>query len=241
MTSVSFLGTGNYLAPGRYWNSFVVDRSILVEPAPTALPHLRRMGLGVADLDVVVVSHFHPDHTFGWPFLLLEIVRTRPADRPLHVVGPPELEGFLADMMALGSVSDITATAHRGLDVRYVEVDGTWQDAGPLRFRAVEVEHVPHLRCFGYLFDMDGHVVGYSGDTHPCPGLDELAGASDVLVLECNGPHPPPVIHMDVDSVGALRDRFPGVPFVLTHLGGGIEASKLANTVVPADFDVLTV
>jgi ribonuclease BN (tRNA processing enzyme) len=240
MTSLTFLGTGNFLAPDRYWNSFVVDRRILVEPAPTALPHWRRMGFGVAELDVVVVSHFHPDHTFGWPFLLLEIVSGRPADRPLYVVGPPGIQGFLADMMALGSVSDILASAHERLDIRYVEVDGTWQDAGPLRFRAVEVEHVPHLRCFGYLLDWNGHIVGYTGDTRPCPGLDELAGASDVLVLECNGPHPPPVIHMDLESVGALRQRFPGVPFVLTHLGDGIDASHLADTVVPADFDTFT-
>jgi hypothetical protein len=35
-------------------------------------------------------------------------------------------------------------------------VDGTWQDAGQLRFRAVEVEHVDHLRSYGYLFDRVG-------------------------------------------------------------------------------------
>jgi ribonuclease BN (tRNA processing enzyme) len=240
MASVTFLGTGNFLAPGRYWNSFVIDRTVLVEPSPTALPHLRRSGLAVADLDAVVISHFHPDHTFGWPFLLLEIIRTRAADRPLYIVGPPNLEGFLADMMALGSVSGIVADAQRRFDMRYVEVDGMWQEAGPVRFRAVEVDHVPHLRCFGYLFDRDGHTIGYSGDTRPCPGLEELAGASDVLVLECNGPHPPPVTHMDLDSVGALRDRFPGVPFVLTHLGEGIDATDLADVVIPDDFETLT-
>jgi ribonuclease Z len=240
MASVTFLGTGNFLARGRYWNSFVIDRTVLVEPSPTALPHLRRSGLAVADLDAVVISHFHPDHTFGWPFLLLEIIQSRAADRPLYVVGPPNVEGFLADMMALGSVSGLVADARRRLDMRYVEADGMWQEAGPLRFRAVEVEHVPNLRCFGYLFDRDGHTIGYSGDTHPCPGLDELAGASDVLVLECNGPHPPPVTHMDLDSVGALRDRFPGVPFVLTHLGEGIDATDLADVVIPNDFETLT-
>ena len=32
----TFLGTGNFLAPGRYWNSFVLDGRVLVEPAPTA-------------------------------------------------------------------------------------------------------------------------------------------------------------------------------------------------------------
>lgn len=244
VAEVTFLGTGNFLAPGRYWNSFVVDGSVLVEPSPTALPHLRRCGLAAADLDAVVISHFHPDHTFGWPFLLLEVVRYRTADRPFFVVGPPGVEAFLADMMALGAVSDIMDGARRRLDFRFVEVDGSWQDAGPLRFRAVEVEHVPDLRCFGYVFDRDGHTLGYSGDVHPCPGLDELAGASDVLVLECNGPHPPPLTHMDVESVRALRDKFPGVTFVLTHLGEGVDvavgAAGLADVVVPADFETLT-
>ena len=37
MTELAFLGTGNFLAPpGRYWNSFVMDTSVLVEPCPTA-------------------------------------------------------------------------------------------------------------------------------------------------------------------------------------------------------------
>jgi ribonuclease Z len=240
VTAVTFLGTGNFLAPGRYWNSFVLDRQVLVEPSPTALPNLRRCGLSADELDVVVISHFHPDHTFGWPFLLLEVVRLRAEDRPFFIVGPPGVERFLEQMMTLGAVTDILDTARRRFDVQFVEVDGTWQDAGPLRFRAIEVEHVPHLRCFGFVFDRQGHAVGYSGDVHPCAGLDELAGACDVLVLECNGPHPPPVTHMDVESVRALRHKFPAVPFVLTHLGEGVDADGIPDVVVPSDFDNLT-
>ena len=69
MTELAFLGTGNFLAPpGRYWNSFVMDTSVLVEPCPTALPNLRRCGFSVEDVEVVVISHFHADHCFGWPF-----------------------------------------------------------------------------------------------------------------------------------------------------------------------------
>jgi ribonuclease BN (tRNA processing enzyme) len=240
MTTATFLGTGNFLAPGRYWNSFVLGGNVLVETSPTVLPHLRRCGIPAANLDVVVLSHFHPDHTFGWPFLLLEVVRARSGDRPFSVVGPPGVQAFLADMMALGSVTDIAAAAHQRFDLRYVEVDGSWQEAGPLRFRAIEVEHVPQLRCFGYVMEMEGRRIGYSGDVHPCGGLEELAGACDVLVLECNGPHPPPVSHMDLESVEALRRKFPAVPFVLTHLGEGIESPGIPDVIVPKDFDTLT-
>ena len=239
--SVSFLGTGSYLAPERYWNSFVLDGTILVEPSPISLPHLRKCGHSAAALDVVVISHFHADHTFGWPFLLLELARHRDR-RPLFVVGPRGVEAHLAEMMALGGVTGVLETAHAALDLRFVEVDGTWQEAGPLRFRAIEVDHVPELECYGYLFERGGRRIGYSGDTVPCRGLEELASESDVLVVECNGPHPPPpvpVTHMDLGDVEALRRRHPTLQLVLTHLGAEPDLADLPNTLVPDDLDTV--
>jgi ribonuclease BN (tRNA processing enzyme) len=238
--SLTFLGTGNFLVPGRYWNSFVVDGTVLVEPSPTVLPHLRRCRLPAERIETILISHFHADHTFGWPFLLLEVLR-RGRSGPLFVVGPPDTQAYLADMMRVGSIPDVQAAAHDGLDIRYVEVDGSWQETGALRFRAIEVDHVAHLRCFGYLLDRGGRTIGYSGDTRPCSGLDELVGASDVVVLECNGPHAPPPSHMDTADIRSLRERFPRVPFVLTHLGEGIDAAGIADVTVPNDFDTLEV
>lgn len=239
MTTLTFLGTGNYLAEGRLWNSFVVDGRILVEPSPTALPQLRRAGLTAAQIDAVFVSHFHADHTFGWPFLLLEMLRHR-GDRPLYVVGPPNIEAYLGEMMAVGGVEDVRDAAAAALDLRYVEVDCTLQDAADVRFRAIEVEHVPTLRCFGFLIELDGQTLGYSGDTRPCAGLDELASSSDTLVLECNGRHPWPT-HMDVESVRALQARFPDVRLVLSHLGGDVHGSDFERLVVPDDLDSITI
>lgn len=265
MTQLTFLGTGNFLAPpGRYWNSFVMDESVLVEPSPTALPHLRRCGIPVEAVQVVVVSHFHADHCFGWPFLLEAVVEgtgaaaggDRGPARTLHVVGPPGIEAHLAAMNEAGAVGSITAQALAKLDMRFIEVDGTWQQAGPLRFRAVEVLHVPYLRCFGYLFDRNAdadpavgpgpgsQIVGYSGDTTPCDGLDELAREADVLVVECNGRHTPPGVatsHMDEDSVRALQRAFPETRLVLTHLGEQVDTSSLSGVTVPDDFERLTV
>ena len=54
MSELTFLGTGNFLAhPGRYWNAFGLDGNVLVEPAPTALPNLRKCGFAVEAIDVV--------------------------------------------------------------------------------------------------------------------------------------------------------------------------------------------
>ncbi len=241
----TFLGTGNFLTPGeRYWNSFVVECGTeltwLVEPSPTALPNLRRAGFDAAMLDGIVISHFHPDHTFGWPFLLLEMATSgRDPARPVHVVGPPGVQEFLAAMMSLAAVDDITSTAHERLDLRYVEVDESLQSAGNLAFRAVEVAHAPQLRCFGYIFELGGRRIGYSGDTRPCEGLDELAGACESLVVECNGSHRQ-ATHMDVASVRELAQRNPGLRLVTTHLGADVCEEMLPGITMPSDFDQIS-
>jgi len=252
VTELTFLGTGNFLAPpGRYWNSFVLDDNVLVEPAPTALPHLRRCGFAVEDIDVVVISHFHADHCFGWPFLLEALTEAEagagadpgsPArgERTVHVVGPPGLEAQLAHMLAVGAVRSVLDMARKRLDLRFVEVDETWQQAGPLRFRAVEVEHVPYLRCFGFLFDCGARTVAYSGDVRPCAGLDELAENADVLVVECNGAHEGPRTHMRETDVRELHEAHPGVHLVLTHLGEQVDTTSMPGVTIPDDFDRLT-
>ena len=244
VTELVFLGTGNFLAPpGRYWNSFVIDGSVLVEPSPTALPHLRRCGFAVDAIEVVVVSHFHADHCFGWPFLLQAAAEVGDG-RTMHVVGPPGVEAHLVDMNEVGEVRSVTAMAYESLDLRFVEVDGTWQEAGPLRFRAVEVVHVPYLRCFGYLFDRGaGGVVAYSGDTTPCDGLSELAREADVLVVECNGKHAARVNRSPTwtrTPSASSRRRTP-TSTSSSPISASRSTSSSSGVTVPDDFERLTV
>jgi ribonuclease BN (tRNA processing enzyme) len=241
VTELTFLGTGNFLAPpGRYWNSFVLDSNVLVEPCPTALPHLRKCGFDPATIDVVVISHFHADHCFGWPFFL-QAVAEAGGGRTLHIVGPPGLEAHLAHMIEVAEVRSTLELAHERLDLRFVDVEGTWQEAGGLRFRAIEVEHVPYLRCFGYLFERGDRFVAYSGDVRPCAGLTELATEADVLVLECNGKHGGPRTHMEERDVRDLQASHPDTHFVLTHLGEQVDTTSMPGVTIPDDFERLTV
>jgi ribonuclease BN (tRNA processing enzyme) len=245
VTELTFLGTGNFLAPpDRYWNSFVMDANVLVEPSPTSLPHLRRCGFAVDAVEVIVISHFHADHCFGWPFLL-EAMSEIGGGRTVHVVGPPGVEDHLAKMCDAGAVRSVCRLAYERLDLRFTEVDGSWQEVGPLRLRAVEVVHVPYLRCFGYLFERpDGRVVAYSGDTTPCAGLSELAHRADVLVVECNGHHVPPGAtpsHMHEGDIRSLRTAHPDLHLVLTHLGEQVDTTSMPGTTIPDDFERLVV
>ncbi len=237
---LTFLGTGNAYARERDWSSFLIDGRILVEPAPTVLPNLRRVSVDPAAIEAVFVSHFHADHTFGWPFLLLEYVYVTRRTSDLWVAGPRGVEARLTEMVKLGAYPN-NNPSRTGFHLRWVEVDEGEQMAGDVRFRAVRVEHAPDLDCYGFLIEYGGRTIGYSGDTRLCDGLRRIAAAADVLVLECNQGHGRIPIHMNLDDVRALRQEFPDVPFILTHVNPDVTDDDLPRTRVAADFETIEV
>jgi len=241
--SLTFLGTGNFHAPGRYWNSFLVDGHILVEPSPAVLPNLRRAGVDPRAIDVIFISHFHADHTFGWPFLLLSYLGVDRRDRDLWVVGPPGVRAYLETMLRAGAIDHIVAamrTQNGGFPLRYVEVSGDAQQAGSVPFCAVRVEHDPALECFGYLIERAGRTLGYTGDARFGDGVRRIAAGADVLVADCNEAEPRTPVHMSLADIRTLRAEFPALPIVLTHLGPDVDAAGLPGVLVPNDLETIT-
>jgi ribonuclease BN (tRNA processing enzyme) len=243
---LTFLGTGNFNATAGYWNSFLIDRRILVETSPIVLRHLQLVGTALGDVDVIFISHFHADHTFGWPFFYYSALSRAKRTNDLWVVGPPGIERFLNEMLHAGRLTHVVENARKRPDafnVQYVEVDEQPQSAGGVQFRAVRVDHDPTLECFGYLIEVGGRTIGYSGDTTLCPGLREIAKAADALVLECNVSHHVSefTVHMSFDDVRMLRSEFPNLPFVLTHRAPDVDGDDLPGVTVPSDLDTVTV
>jgi ribonuclease BN (tRNA processing enzyme) len=241
---LTFLGTGNFNATAGYWNSFLINRRILVETSPIVLRHLQLVGTALTDVDVIFISHFHADHTFGWPFFYASSLAAARRTNDLWVVGPPGIERFLDEMLAAGRISHVVARARKRPDafkVHYVEVNGETQTAGSVQFRAVRVDHDPTLDCFGYLIEIEGRTIGYSGDTTLCPGLRELASGADVLVMECNSHHTVSPVHLTFDDVRIIRSENPNLPLVLTHRAPDVDGGDLPNVTVPNDLETVIV
>ena len=241
---IKFLGTGNFHATAGYWNSFVIGRRILVETSPAVLRNLQVAGVSLNDIDVIFISHFHADHTFGWPFVLYSSMTRERRKSDLWVVGPPGIGAFLENMLAAGKLDHVVEHARKRPDVfklHYVEVTEQPQTAGPVSFRAVRVDHDPRLECFGYLIDVDGRTVGYSGDTTLCPGLREIAANADALVMECNSHHDVSPVHLTFDDVRTIRAEFPNLPLVITHHDSDVDDGGLPHVYVPADFETITI
>jgi ribonuclease BN (tRNA processing enzyme) len=203
----------------------VLDERVLVDAG--APPHvlLPRLGLGIRDIELVLLTHFHLDHIGMLPHLLGALAHADEPPEPGHlaIAGPVGTRELVRRLTVAGFGGATQRRVEEVVAPRYVVL----QDGGDIEIGASRVRShaVVHSTCpsLAYSVTRDGLRVGFSGDTTLCAGLRRLAGEVDVLVCECSGVDGPVGGgHLWRDEVAGLIGEHPKVRFVLNHLSGRV-------------------
>ncbi len=220
MARIDFLGTGNaFMPPGRMHALALLDGCVLVDTPPTVLAQLRRCGSSPSELRHILITHWHADHIFGFPFLLLErkFISDPDFKSTLNVhlrPGGKELLSSLCNMGFPGSLED-------SLDERILWSEsetGTLEDTD-WSFERFAVEHVEQTDPHGYeLIHSNGFRFLHCGDSGPCEEIDKRASRCQVVLLEMGipdfveSPH-----HHTPSDVVAFSQRHPHATVLVTH------------------------
>ncbi|HET9041144.1 MAG TPA: MBL fold metallo-hydrolase [Gemmatimonadales bacterium] len=212
------------------------DGSTILIDTPPEL-RLQLIAGGIAQVDAVLYTHEHADHTNGIDDLRMFSVRRR---RALPIYGPPEtLERLRTSFSYIfDDVRPYEGTSKPSLELHAIEPDRPVDVAGvrvlPLAFRH------GHLRVYGYRIGG----LAYVTDVKAIPEAErrQMQGL-DVLVLNALWWRPHPT-HLSISeaietarSLGARRTYLTH----LTHETGHAElAAQLPDGVFPA-YDGLTV
>ncbi len=188
---------------------------LLFDCGPDTLHGLLLAGLSHQEIDRIVISHFHPDHTLGLPhFLFASRYELRPRQKDLWLAGPPGLDGLLASFR----------TAYPGwleergyrLEVKILSLP-CWETEG-WRLSAAAVNHNPESLAYR-LENRSGRSVVYSGDTGESDSLVRLARGADLLIVESSFPADlVPPSHLSPEAAGRLARRAGVGRVLLTHL-----------------------
>lgn len=165
---------GAYPGPGEASSCYLLQAegtSVLLDCGSGALSMLQEH-LSLADVDAVILSHYHNDHLADLACLqyaaLIDMDLKRRA-KPLLVYGhskDPNTDRLSYRHCALGQTYDAESR---------IEI-------GPFSFTFAPTVHADP--CFAIRAECGSSSLVYSGDTGPCPGLVPFAEGASLLLCE---------------------------------------------------------
>jgi ribonuclease BN (tRNA processing enzyme) len=214
---ITFLGSGNAFAPGRYWGSILLGDRVLLDASPIILPHLKKIGHPLDKIEYVFLTHLHGDHTFGLPFLFLEYYFKTKRKTDIYVIGPAGTEKKI-ELLFEVAFPDLIKIP-RPFKVCYKEIlqPGNYT-IGNIEFKAIRMRHGDVIN-YGYKMKVNGITISYSGDTGMCDGIYELATDTDILILEASLTTGTSETHLSLGEIEQLRKKIPvKTQIIITHL-----------------------
>jgi len=211
--------SGSYPGPDSPASCYLLESSregqtwrILLDLGSGALGALHRYVDPLA-IDGVFLSHLHADHCLDLTgFYVLRKYHPTGHKPRIPVWGP---EGT-ADRMA--RAYDLPTDPGMRHEFEFVTHDGP-VEFGPFSVDPIPVEHP--VAAFGLRVTADGRTLGYSGDTGPCAGLDEVAKDVDLLLAEASfnsREDNPTKLHLTGAECGDAATRSGSRRLLLTHV-----------------------
>lgn len=202
---------------------------VLVDCGPGVVGRLRAR-IAVAELDAVVISHFHADHFIDLIPLRYGILYAgwRPGP-PLPVYIAPGGKEYLA---RLGQALDHTPAFFEAVLGLVEYAPGQEFQVGQLRVCPAAVQH--YVPSYALAITVGGRRLAYSADAAPCRALVDTARGADLFLCEAalasaagDEPIPQRRGHLSAAEAGALAREAGARRLLLTHYATEGAAQRL--------------
>ena len=179
---VTFLGVGE-ACDERYPNTSVLvrggERTVLLDCGFSVPGGFFSQVQDADALDAVWISHFHGDHFFGLPQLLLRLFETG-RKKPLYLVGQSGIDKIVLQAMELAYPSFYKKF---GYEFRFVPLEpGQEQDLLGLSWQGAVNKH--SQLDLALCLQMDEKRLYFSGDGRPTPQAADMAKGCDLMIHE---------------------------------------------------------
>jgi ribonuclease Z len=196
---VTLLGTGVPTPrPDRFGASTLIeagDQKLLIDAGRGATIRLYQLGVPLGQIDALLLTHFHSDHTVGIPDLWLtgwlqSHFATRRA--PFRVIGPAgaanlmsHLEKAYALDIKIRIEDEKLPPEGAAILVQEFHSDGVAYERNGVRVIAFEVDHGDAIKpAYGYRIEYGGRAVVISGDTRYNDNVVKYGTGADLLIHE---------------------------------------------------------
>ena len=204
MPELIILGSAASIPNLKHDNSHMMiqtgDGIVLIDCGTAPMLRLEQMGIPMADITDIVLTHFHPDHISGLPLFLMSMW-LEGRRQVLRIYGLHHCLKRVEDLMdsyQWGDWPDFFPVAfHRLPENERVTV----LEQGDVKIYSSPVCHVIPTIGLRIEANSSGRVIAYSCDTEPCQAVVNLAQGADMLLHEATGER---VGHSSAAQAGAV-------------------------------------
>ena len=214
---IFFLGSGTSIPVQQHSPAGLLvkagGQNLLFDIGPGTLGRLHFGGIEYTQIDRLLLTHLHPDHTLDLASLLLAFNYAPGAERtlPFAVTGGRDLTEFYARLLSL-----YPEVAPVSFELQLHQVYREQFSIGDLTLECAPTGHT--TASIAYRLTEGVRSVVYSGDASPRGELAQLAAGADLLISECSFPSGwETEDHLNADLAGAIAQRAGVRSLVVTH------------------------
>ena len=219
MAELIILGSGTgvpSLRRGSPGLLFVTESSrLLIDSGAGVLRRMLEVGMTYRDIDLLLYTHIHPDHTSDLvPILFACKYADLPREKDLFCVGGPGFKRYFNKLKRTHGPW-IEPTSYQ---LNLKEISKKSFSFRDLKIFPKPMAHLPE--SVGYRIEFEeGKSMAISGDTDYCRNVVELASGVDLLVLECSFPDGKKVEgHLTPSLAGRIASESRCKKLLLIHL-----------------------
>ena len=165
----------------------LLDGRILIDAPPTILHQLQTNNISSSQITDLLITHWHGDHVFGLPFLLLDrrFISDREGISRLRI----HLHSNGIERMKKICELAFPNTLEQVIEERVEWVVNDSGHANGWDYERFPVKHTPETDPHGYLLrDSNGFVLLHTGDSGPCETIEQRIPNSHAILLEMGVP-----------------------------------------------------
>lgn len=189
------------------------DHHFLIDIGPGTLTRLFQIGISFDQLDYLLSTHLHPDHTLDLA-TLLQVFDSAPNSRrtrSFSIIGSKGTKDFIDRLLIL--YPEITPQTYA------LKIQEVYQDEFNLfglKIKSAPTGHTPY--SVAYSIEDQKNKIVYSGDAAPQGDLITLATDADFLICECSFPSGwKSNEHLTADSLGIIASQSRVKSLIVTH------------------------
>jgi len=201
------------------------ETGLLIDCGASALPSLKKAGLGTDDVDTIFISHLHGDHFAGLPFFLIDALFIAKRTKPLTLVGPAELEARFH--IACEAMFPLVTEQQRDFDMRFVSLSAEEATrSGAVSVTPFEVKHYSGAPSYALRFALEDKVLAFTGDTGWVDNVIAAGRNADLYIMECFQYDTPLEMHLDYLTIARNLDAIGAKQVLLTHMSDEMLARR---------------